>query len=688
MNPVWVAHGARLLQLLPTPVLALDADGWVLAANPAAQRLYGLDASAIEGQHLLSLGALEDDGQDVAAVSWPDLASDAAQVQFELWRRSASGRRFKAVVTLLRWSSDAGQTGGLLAQVQPLHVEALSFDQQRLLSRIVENSEQGILITDASERIVSVNAAFTRITGYSAQEALGQTPDLLRSGVHDADFRARVRSAMKGDGPWQGEIVGKRKNGELFPQSVSISVVRNEQGAITHAFSLFSDISVLHEAQQRMQRLANFDALTGLPNRQHFHQLVEVALAAARRRGGFSAVLALNVRRFNAVNDTFGHDFGDAVLREISQRLRGALRDEDVLARVGADEFVVALLSVQQREHAGIVAQKLLAALKAPICLNGTEVHVSANIGVALYPQDGADTASLLHSADIAVKRLKGADDAGILFFSPDMNQRAKARWQLEGELRHAITQNELMLYYQPKISLRSGCIVGAEALLRWAHPVRGMVSPAEFVPVAEETGLILELGQWVLEQACRQIHDWLQAGFEPPVIAVNLSARQFDRELPQRIQAVMQRFDLSSRRLQLELTESLLVRGAESVIDIMNQLVSLGLVLSMDDFGTGYSGLSYLKKFPITTLKIDRSFVLGIPGDANDCAIAQAIVTMAQQLRQEIVAEGVETRAQMHFLRRLGCDQLQGYLFSKPLPAAEFAALVRSGARMDLDAP
>ncbi|GAB4216115.1 MAG: hypothetical protein Fur007_15530 [Rhodoferax sp.] len=686
MNALDAIERDALWQHLPTAVLVLDTAGFVLNSNPAAQALFELDAPALCGQHLLFLAA--PDNELAGGAAWPDLGPDAAQAQFELWRRKASGALFKAAVTLVRWCDDAGEPLGLLAQIVPVHTDLISDERQRLLSRIIEHSDQGILITDANERIVSVNAAFTRITGYSAQEALGQTPDLLRSGVHDADFRARVRSAMRGDGPWQGEIVGKRKNGELFPQSVSISVVRNEQGAITHVFSVFSDITVLHEAQQRMQRLANFDPLTGLPNRQHFHQLVDVALAAAKRSGGFSALLALDVRRFNTINDTFGHDFGDAVLREISQRLRGALRDEDVLARVGADEFVVALLSVQQREHAGIVAQKLASALKAPIRIDATEVHVAVNMGIALYPQDGTDTVTLLHSADIAVKRLKGADDASVLFFSPEMNQRAKARWQLEGELRHALAQGELLLYYQPKISLRSGRIVGAEALVRWAHPVRGMVSPAEFVPVAEETGLILELGQWVLEQACRQIHDWLRAGFEPPVIAVNLSARQFDRELPQRIQAVMQRFGLSSRRLQLELTESLLVRGAESVIDIMNQLVSLGLVLSMDDFGTGYSGLSYLKKFPITTLKIDRSFVLGIPSDANDCAIAQAIVTMAQQLRQEIVAEGVETRDQMQFLRRLGCDQMQGFLFSKPLPAADFAALVQSGARMDLDAP
>ncbi len=563
--------------------------------------------------------------------------------------------------------------------------ELSPLELQRLHSRIINDSDQGILITDAHERIVSVNAAFSKITGYSLDEAIGQTTDLLRSGVHDAEFRAKVTASMAGAGPWQGEIIGRRKNGELFPQNVSISVVRDAAGNITHAFSIFSDISVLHEAQARIVRLANFDDLTGLPNRSHFIQLTEVALASSKRAQQVGAILMVDLERLSTISDSLGLDVADELLQHISQRFRLTLRSADVLAKVGADQFVVALLNLEQREHAGIVAKKLLSAMDEAFQLAGQLVHVGVNVGIAVFPDDAQDVATLLRCADVAVNRMKAEEASGYLFYSPEMNQRAKEKWQLEGELRHALVAQQLVLYYQPKVSLHTGEIVGAEALIRWRHPVNGMVSPAKFIPVAEETGLILDIGSWVLDEACRQLRAWQDAGLHMPPIAVNLSARQFDRLLPQRLQAVLDRYQLSPQLLQLEITESLLVRGAEGVISIMNELVAMGLALSMDDFGTGYSSLSYLKKFPITTLKIDRAFVIGVPADENDCAIARAIVTLAKQLRQELVAEGVETPEQMAFLRGLGCDQLQGYLFSPPVTVPEFERMVQSGAKLAL---
>lgn len=559
-------------------------------------------------------------------------------------------------------------------------------DLQRLHSRIFNDSDQGILITDAHERIVSVNLAFTQITGYSRAEAIGQTTDLLRSGVHDAEFRAKVTAAMAGEGPWQGEIIGKRKNGELFPQNVTISVVRDESGAITHALSIFSDISVLHQAQERIARLANFDDLTGLPNRSHFIQLVEVALASVKRHQQVAAVMTVELERLSNISDSLGLDVADELLQQISQRFGQTLRVTDVLAKVGSDQFVVGLLSLEQREHAGIVAKKLLAVMEAPFQVQSQLVHVGLSVGIAVFPDDAQDVASLLRYSDVSVNRIKAEEESGYLFYSPEMNQRAKEKWQLEGELRHALVAQQLVLHYQPKVSLRTGEIVGAEALIRWRHPTNGMVSPAKFIPVAEETGLILDIGSWVLDEACRQMRAWMDAGLAMPIIAVNLSARQFDRLLPNRLRTVLERYQLPPERLQLEITESLLVRGAEGVISIMNELVAMGLALSMDDFGTGYSSLSYLKKFPISTLKIDRAFVIGVPTDENDCAIAQAIITLAKQLRQEIVAEGVETREQMAFLRQLGCDQLQGFLFSPPVAVSDFESMVLSGLRLTLE--
>ncbi|HZW21749.1 putative bifunctional diguanylate cyclase/phosphodiesterase [Noviherbaspirillum sp.] len=661
----------------PEPVIEMDAAGYITGWNDGAERLFGYTPEEAVGQHVLFLYA--DDGDDIA-----ELFLEEGTSLMEVRRRKKSGEIFWASLALSMTADEAGNAAGMVARMSEITERLSDEDKLRLHARIIEDSDQGILITDAEERIVSVNTAFTRITGYSAAEAIGKTPDLLRSGKHTADFRAQVRAAMKGAGPWHGEILGRRKNGDIFPQSVTISVVRNDKGETTHAFSIFSDISVFKEAEARMQRLANYDTLTGLPNRALLNQLVGQALTAARRNKGHGALLVIELRRFDSIHETLGHEVGDALLGEVSGRFREVLRDEDVLARIDGDKFAVALFDIQKREHAGIVAKKLLSTLDDPFEIEDHNLRIGGSIGISIYPEDGMDTAALVRYADAARGRVHDGEN-GYMFYSPEMNQRAKEHLWFESELRRALSGDQLQLHYQPKVSLRSGRIVGAEALLRWKHPERGMVSPGIFIPVAEETGLILELGSWVLEEACRQIRQWQDAGVDVPPVAVNLSSRQFDRDLPDRIQEVLERYRVAPERIKLEITETLLVRGPEAVIPIMNELAARGLALALDDFGTGYSSLAYLKKFPISTLKIDRAFVIGLPHEENDCAIARAIVTMGQQLRQEIVAEGVETPEQMAFLRELGCDQLQGYLFSPPVAAGEFERMVRENKRLNL---
>lgn len=673
---------ANILQQLREPIVTMDLAGYIQSWNPAAEVLFGYSAAEAVGQHVLFLYADEDDD---TPDSMPELFLDNGNAFFEVRRKRKSGEVFWAGLSLTTILDDAGEAVGLLAHLSEITERRSAEELLRLQGRVIENSDQGIMITDADEHIVFVNSAFTRITGYTAEEALGNTPDLLRSGVHSADFRAEVRSALLGEAPWQGEIIGRRKNGELFPQSVSISVVRTESGAISNAFSVFSDISVLRASEERIRELSHFDPLTGLPNRMLLSQLLTQALVEARRSKGYGALLAIDLYRFTSINDTLGHEVGDELLRQVAARLRTALRAEDILARVGGDEFIAALLDIQKREHSALVAEKLLASLEAPFEIADNILHVGASIGIAVYPEDGMETSALLLSADVAMKRVQKDGETGYRLYSPEMNRRAKEQLRMESELRAAPAGGELQLYYQPKVSLRTGRIVGSEALIRWRHPQRGMVPPGDFIPMAEETGLILEIGTWALEAACRQLRAWLDAGLRVPPVAVNLSARQFDKHLPTRIQEILERYDIDPRLLRLEITESLLVRGAENVIPIMNKLVAMGLALALDDFGTGYSSLSYLKKFPITTLKIDRSFVIGIPTDENDCAIARAIVTMAQQMRQEIVAEGVENEAQMAFLRDLGCDQLQGYLFSPPVCAADFSDMLSSDRRLEL---
>ena len=688
----------------PQALIALDLAGFVTDWSDGAEALFGYGRAEAVGQHAFFLDA--DDVDDPGIVSVPPQTAHAGQGgdaadavdstnasshAIDVLRRTRAGATIVVTMRVATIADSAGVIVGMLLTMTPaaapvVAVLALSeSDKVRLHARIIEESEQGVLITDADERIVSANAAFSRITGYSADELLGQTAHMLHSGVHDDSFREHVRATIHGDGTWRGEIVGKRKNGELFPQSVSISVLRDTGGAVTHTFSLFSDISLHKDAEARMQRMANYDALTGLPNRSLFNHLVDQMLSEARRAAEYGAVLVVQVDRLAAVADLLGHEVVSEVLAEVGRRFRAALRDADILARIDGSKFGVALPFIEKREHAALVAHKLLATLQAPIDVGGHQVRVAGHIGIAVYLEDSTNTASLMRYAEVAVTRVDLNGNERFLFYSEEMDARAKDRMRLENELRAGLAGGQLELHYQPKVSLRSGRIVGAEALIRWRHPQRGMVRPDEFIALAEETGLIVEIGEWVLNEACRQVRAWQDAGLPAMPVAVNLSARQFDPQLPALIEAVLARYGVQPGQIMLEITESLLVGGNDEVIAIMNELVAMGMALALDDFGTGYSSLAYLKKFPISTLKIDRAFVVGLPEGENDCAIARAIVTMGQQLRQEIVAEGVETVAQMKFLRDIGCDQLQGWLFSPAVPAAEFAIMLGDGTRLDV---
>jgi diguanylate cyclase (GGDEF)-like protein/PAS domain S-box-containing protein len=668
--------------------MALDLAGYVAGWSDGAEQMFGYTAAEAVGQHVLFLYTDDDEECSIAELV---VEPDNATAEVRRRRKSGEAIRVRLSITLVDEGRQQGGTAGLagmhvrLTQVQ----EALSAaEKARLHARIVEDTDQGVLVTDAEERIVSVNGAFTRITGYTMAEAIGKTPDMLHAGMDGAGFRTQVRAALAGGAPWRGEIVARRKNGELFPQSLIVNAVRDERGRISHTFSLFTDISVRKDAEARMQRMANYDALTGLPNQGLLMQLLGQAMTEARRTHEPGALLVVEITRLGAIYDTLGHEVGNALLVEAGRLLRSRLREGDILARLDGSKFAIALPRVERREHAALVANKLVEVLAAPIVVGRRSLQIGTHVGIAVYPEDAQDPGTLLRGADVAAMRAGASMEPALLFFSEEMNQHAKEHLRIESELRDALANGELLLYYQPKVSLRSGRIVGAEALLRWRHPVRGLVSPGVFIPVAEETGLIMELGNWAIEQACRQIRQWHDAGLAMPPVAVNLSARQFDRGLPQRMAEVLERHDVHAGQIMLEITESLLVRGAETVIDIMNELVAMGLALALDDFGTGYSSLAYLKKFPIRTLKIDRAFVTGLPHEENDCAIARAIVTMAQQMRQEIVAEGVETADQMAFLRELGCDQLQGYLFSQPVPVGDFERMLREDRRLALAPP
>jgi len=551
--------------------------------------------------------------------------------------------------------------------------------QLRLAARLFECSREAIFVTDRNEYIVAVNRAFTEITGYAPEEVLGRNPRMWSSGRHDADFYRNLYAALDGEGYWQAEIWNKRKNGEIYPEWVSISAIENDRQEIANYLCIATDISGRKKDEERLQFLANYDELTALPNRRMFDQRLDYALAHAHRYGKQLAVVYIDLDRFKIINDTLGHAAGDLLLREAAGRLRHCLRESDAVARFGGDEFVVLITEFAQKHDVVGVAHKLLEAMACPYLLSGQECHVTASIGISSYPDDSKDAQTLIKNADVAMYRAKERGKNNFQFYAAQMNVYSFDRLALESSLRHALERNEFLLHYQPKVNVRSGNITGTEALVRWQHPDMGMVAPAQFIPVAEETGLIVPLGEWVLRTACAQNREWQRQGFPHLRVAVNLSPRQFRQEnLVREVAKILQETGLDAGSLELEITESMVFQDPEQAAKILTELRAMGLSLSIDDFGTGYSSLAYFKRFPITSVKIDRCFIQDLPEAADTAAITRAIIAIADSLKLNVVAEGVENEEQLDFLREHKCPEIQGYYFSRPLPPHEFAGMLR----------
>jgi diguanylate cyclase (GGDEF)-like protein/PAS domain S-box-containing protein len=673
---------AQILDQIHESVITMDLAGYITGWNKGAAQLFGYSTDEALGKHILFLYADPDSDDDEG---FQDAFLEHGGRELEVRRRRKSGEIFWASLQLSLMRNEAGQPCGLIGYLSDITLRIENEKNLRLQSRIFEHSEEGILITDANKQILSVNPAFCSMTGYALAEVLAQVPNCLNSDQHAPTFHPGLWERVEQEGSWHGEVWSRRKNGEDFPCWMSVNLVRNAEGRVNHYFSIFTDITERKQAEERIHYLAYYDNLTDLPNRSLFYKLVDQALMEAKRNHQHGAILFIDLNRFKPINDSLGHGIGDQLLKQVAERLRCAVRSEDVVARLGGDEFVIALFDITRREHAAIVAQKLLAALEPSFWVEQNELKIGAAIGISVYPRDGADTESLLRMADIAMYRAKKSDQDNYAFFSQEMNQRAIDRMKIESGLRHAIEYDELLLHYQPKVDLISGRIVGAEALVRWNHPERGMVSPAEFIPIAEESGLITQVSAWVLQAALQQAQIWQDAHLPLVRIAVNLSARDFSSDLSERVETLLLSYGVSADWLELEITEGMLTQSSDLVINMMDKLAALGVKLALDDFGTGYSSLSYLKRFPIDTLKIDRSFVTGIPDDGNDCAIAGAIISMAQRLGHRVIAEGVETQEQLLFLKSLGCQEIQGYLFSAPVPAAKFEQMIREDRRLPL---
>ena len=551
-------------------------------------------------------------------------------------------------------------------------------EKLELSAKVFSQSLEAIIITDKYNNIISVNRAFTAVTGYEEQDVFGKNPQNIASGRQNKKFyRALWKSLLKNNF-WQGELWCRHKDGTIYPTWLTISVVRDEIGRITHHIAIFTDITQHKLAEQQIEHLAHYDSLTNLPNRLLLKSRIDHEMIVAERHKKPFALLFIDLDHFKNINDSLGHSIGDQVLIEVGRRLLACVREEDTVARLGGDEFNI-LLAACNEHGAALVANKIITALAAPILYLNYQLFITPSIGISIYPGNGDSYETLSKNADIALYQAKEHGRNQYQFFTPTMQQHTQRRMEIENDLRQAIARNELMIYFQPQVNAQTGKIMGAEALLRWRHPIWGMVSPVEFIPVAEECGLILSIGNWVLEQSIAQARQWHDAGFTL-TIAVNLSLAQFrSKTLFEKVKQTLEHYKLPPYYLELELTESIAMQNPEVAIEITHQLTQLGIKLSVDDFGTGYSSLNYLQRFSLHKLKIDQSFTKNITTNKDSENIVDAIISLAKSLNLKTIAEGVETKQQLDMLKQKNCNEIQGYFFSKPVSADDLIALTKN---------
>ena len=551
---------------------------------------------------------------------------------------------------------------------------------------VFQNSSEGIIIADLQNKIIAVNEAFTQITGYSEEDVVGQNPAILASGKHDKRFYDEMWKALKTVGRWRGEIWNRRKDGVIFPEWQSIIVSRDGDGEISHYISTLSDISERKEAEQRLRYLADYDPLTDLPNRRLLNRRVDKAIRIASRLRHKNkkkykklALFFIDLDRFKNVNDSLGHAAGDQVLVQVAKRLSSIVRPDDTVSRLGGDEFVILMADVHLPDVAATLSARILDIIAEPMDVDGRALVLTPSIGISVFPYDGIDFDTLSRNADAALYHAKDLGRNNYQFYTEEMNQQVSQRLEMENGLRRAIVEGEFQLHYQPQFRLDDNSLCGCEALIRWYSPEGGYQRPDEFIPLAEETGLIEPIGNWVMLTACEQGARWIEAGFTQINMAVNVSAYQFRESLTDTVQQILEDTGFPAKQLTLEITESILMSSADQAVGLLSELKHLGVGIALDDFGTGYCSLAYLKKFPLDKLKIDRTFISGVPEDRDDCAITSSIVDIARNLELDTVAEGIETVAQRDYLISEGCDQVQGYYFARPLPEGEFMNLITS---------
>jgi diguanylate cyclase (GGDEF)-like protein/PAS domain S-box-containing protein len=622
-------------------------------------------------------------------------AEDREQVHNE-WLRCVTNQlpfnmqyRFQHSDGSLHWvigraAAEVDDTGCVCGYVGTItEISELKINEEHLnqAAAVFESTREGVMITDANCLILRVNKAFNDITGYGPEEVIGQLPSVMRSGRHDVDFYRKMWSSITDTGHWQGEIWNRRKNGEVYPQLLTISTVHADNGSISHYVGVFTDISQLKASERELEFLAHHDPLTKLPNRILLMTLLRHSIQQAQRQNNKMAILMLDLDRFKDINDCYGHRAGDDLLQMVTQRLQERLRTVDTICRMGGDEFAIMIEDITHPEAAARIGKEIISSLSEPWRLpNGVEVRIGVSIGISLFPDQATSAEQLIQQADSALYQAKNDGRNCYKYFCDSMTQAARERIAMETRLRQALDNNALQVFYQPQINIDSGDIVGAEALVRWRTADGELIPPSRFIPIAEETGLITALGNWVLHETCRQGKQWLDAGFPALRLAVNLSSHQFlHSDINAVVSKTLAETGFPAAFLELELTESSLMKREQEAIDILRKLHQQGVHIAIDDFGTGYSSLAYLKMFPVDVLKIDKRFIEDIPFLRDDMEITSTIIVMAKSLRMSVIAEGVETQAQLDFLRQQNCDLYQGYLCSQALPAAEFETFWRT---------
>jgi diguanylate cyclase (GGDEF)-like protein/PAS domain S-box-containing protein len=610
---------------------------------------------------------------------WASIHKDGSW-QGEIWNRRKNGEIYPEWLSISSVKDDNGDLINYVGMFSDITQRKNTLSKLRLHAQVFSNASEGIMITDKQLRILSVNQAFTTMTGYSEEEAAGHTPRLLHSGIQNQLFYIKMWERIHASGTWQGEIWNRRKNGEVYPEWLSISTLRDENGLITNYIGMFTDITERKQSEEHLKYLAHFDTLTGLPNRTLLNELVLDATTKAIRTNQKLAVFFIDLDRFKMVNDALGHAVGDRLLQQVAGRLSGAVDENDIISRLGGDEFILVQRHPQKPEEALAYAQRLLSEMTRPFVVDDNELYVSASIGISLYPEHGENLETLVKHADLAMYEAK-LQKCGFHLFSAGILDTFKRKLELENELRRAIDRQELHIHYQPQICASSCRIEGIEALLRWTHPTLGKVSPGEFIPIAEETGIIMDIGKWVLKEVCAQLSLWQAAKLDVPTIAVNLSARQFmANDLVASVQDIVNGTPCDPRQIVIEITESSSMGDIESVLPVLYQFKSLGFQIAIDDFGKGYSALGYMKKFPIDILKIDKSFIQEITSDAKSAVITKAIIDMAHGMKLKVIAEGVETPEQLETLRTMNCDVIQGYIIDPPLPSDKLESRYLTG--------